>query len=258
MTLFDQQNLAEITPPRLPRRTPRRLPQPAARRGTCPQTRELLAATEKLLAPIAAAVAAGRLVRRRQDRASRRQGDQQVQDGQTLRPWRSPTTAWPHPHAAPDRRGGRPGWHLRAAHLRPGQRLDAAGVVTAYKNLDRVERDFRSIKANDLDLRPIYHRPEPRHSPRADLHARLLPRLAPAPGLGAADLHRRTPTRAPQSRRPGPPLTQAAAKASRQHDPAITPTAASPPPRRPRHPHPQPGPLHRHHHHSPHARRRHR
>ena len=36
--------------------------------------------------------------------------------------------------------------------------LDAAAVVTGYKNLAHVERDFRSIKTDDLDLRPIHHR----------------------------------------------------------------------------------------------------
>ncbi|BBX98699.1 hypothetical protein MLAC_39930 [Mycobacterium lacus] len=36
--------------------------------------------------------------------------------------------------------------------------LDAAGVVAGYKNLANIERDFRIIKADDLDLRPIYHR----------------------------------------------------------------------------------------------------
>jgi Transposase DDE domain len=35
--------------------------------------------------------------------------------------------------------------------------LGPAGVITAYKNLKHVERDFRIIKADDLDLRPIYH-----------------------------------------------------------------------------------------------------
>jgi hypothetical protein len=39
----------------------------------------------------------------------------------------------------------------------PAAALDAPGTVTAYKNLSRVERDFRSIKADDLDLRPIHH-----------------------------------------------------------------------------------------------------
>ncbi len=29
--------------------------------------------------------------------------------------------------------------------------------MAAYKNLSRVERDFRTIKIDDLDLRPIYH-----------------------------------------------------------------------------------------------------
>jgi Transposase DDE domain len=35
--------------------------------------------------------------------------------------------------------------------------LGPAAVITAYKNLKYVERDFRIIKADDLDLRPIYH-----------------------------------------------------------------------------------------------------
>ena len=38
MSLFDTQDLAEISPPRLPRRTVDRLPQPRARRRTRPQT----------------------------------------------------------------------------------------------------------------------------------------------------------------------------------------------------------------------------
>ena len=40
--------------------------------------------------------------------------------------------------------------------------LDSAGVVAGYKNLANVERDFRIIKTDDLDLRPIYHRLEQR------------------------------------------------------------------------------------------------
>ena len=35
--------------------------------------------------------------------------------------------------------------------------LGCAEVVAAYKNLKHVERDFRITKADDLDLRPIYH-----------------------------------------------------------------------------------------------------
>jgi hypothetical protein len=39
----------------------------------------------------------------------------------------------------------------------PTEKLDAPATVIAYKNLSHVERDFRSIKADDLDLRPIHH-----------------------------------------------------------------------------------------------------
>ena len=35
--------------------------------------------------------------------------------------------------------------------------MDAGTVVGTYKSLANVERDFRSIKSIDLDLRPIHH-----------------------------------------------------------------------------------------------------
>ena len=44
----------------------------------------------------------------------------------------------------------------------PAAGLGAAGTVTAYKNLKYVERDFRHIKSDDLDLRPVFHRLEKR------------------------------------------------------------------------------------------------
>ena len=39
----------------------------------------------------------------------------------------------------------------------PTETLDAPGALSAYKDLARLERDFRSMKADDLDLRPIHH-----------------------------------------------------------------------------------------------------
>ena len=44
----------------------------------------------------------------------------------------------------------------------PAAELDGPSVVAAYKNLKYVERDFRHIKSDDLDLRPIWHRLEER------------------------------------------------------------------------------------------------
>jgi len=42
------------------------------------------------------------------------------------------------------------------------ENLDAPGVVEAYKALSHVERDFRHLKIDDIDLRPIHHRLEAR------------------------------------------------------------------------------------------------
>ena len=40
--------------------------------------------------------------------------------------------------------------------------LDTAGVISAYKDLAGVERDFRSLKAIDVDIRPVHHHLEER------------------------------------------------------------------------------------------------
>src|ERR1035437_7057245 len=42
------------------------------------------------------------------------------------------------------------------------EQMTAAKVVATYKSLARVERDFRSLKAIDVDLRPIHHWTETR------------------------------------------------------------------------------------------------
>ena len=42
------------------------------------------------------------------------------------------------------------------------EQMNPAKVVATYKSLARVERDFRSLKAIDVDLRPIHHYTETR------------------------------------------------------------------------------------------------
>jgi len=44
----------------------------------------------------------------------------------------------------------------------PNDEMDTAGVIGAYKNLANVERNFRSLKAIDIDLRPVRHHLEDR------------------------------------------------------------------------------------------------
>ena len=83
LSLFDEQDLAEITSPDFPgeRLIACRNPVLAADRAR--KREDLLAATEKLLAPLIARVQAAAR-RRRADRRRGRQGDQHVQDQQAL------------------------------------------------------------------------------------------------------------------------------------------------------------------------------
>ena len=162
MSLFDQQNLAEITSPDYPgeRLIACRNPVLAADRA---RTRaELLAATEKLLAPIIARVEAGRLTGA---------GEIGVAVGKVISKYKtgkhlvititddSLTVA--RNQAQIDDEAALDGFYVLRTPV-PASQLDAPAVVTAYKNLKYVERDFRSIKADDLDLRPVFHRLEER------------------------------------------------------------------------------------------------
>ncbi len=162
MSLFDQQNLAEITSPDFPgeRLIACRNPILAADRA---RTREeLLAATEKLLAPITARAAAGKLAGA---------GAIGVAAGKVISKYKtgkhfdlaitdtSLTVA--RRQAQIDEEAALDGFYVLRTPL-PASQLDAPGVVSAYKNLKYVERDFRHLKADDLDLRPIYHHLEER------------------------------------------------------------------------------------------------
>jgi hypothetical protein len=101
----------------------------------------------------------------------------------------------------------------------PAGELDAPGVVSAYKKLKYVEPDFRSIKADDLDLRPVFHRLEERV--RAHVLICMLAcyltwhlRQAWAP-LTFTDEHPPAPDNPPA---PACHSAAAQAKASAQHD----------------------------------------
>jgi hypothetical protein len=162
LSLFDEQNLAEITHPDYPgeRLVACRNPALAADRA---RTRgELLAATQKLLAPIIARVAAGRLTGAAEigmavgkvisKYHTRKHFTLEITDT---------SLAVTRNQAQIEQEAALDGFYVLRTPL-PASQLDAPGVVTAYKNLKYVERDFRSIKADDLDLRPIWHRLEDR------------------------------------------------------------------------------------------------
>ena len=198
LSLFDEQDLAEISHPDYPgeRLIACRNPLLAAERAR--KREDLLAATEALLAKVAAQAAAGRI--RGADKIGVSAGrvvNKHKMAKHLILDISEDHLAWrrDQPPSTP-----RPPWTAStssAPRSRPAE-LDGPATVTAYKNLARVERDFRSLKADDLDLRPIHHwlgGPGPRPCP--DLHARRLPHLAPAQDPRPAHLHRRA---APQPR----------------------------------------------------------
>jgi hypothetical protein len=219
MSLFDQQSLAEITSPDYPgeRLIACRNPVLAADRA---RTRdELLAATEKLLAPIIARVQAGRLAGA---------GAIGVAVGKVVSKYKTgkhfdititdTTLAVARRQDQIGEEAALDGFYVLRTPI-PAAELDSPGVVTAYKNLKYVERDFRHIKADDLDLRPVFHRLEERvkaHVLICMLACYLVWHLrrAWAP-LTFTDENPPTPADPvpPASRSP-----QAQAKASRQHD----------------------------------------
>jgi hypothetical protein len=219
LSLFDEQNLAEITSPDFPGERLIACRNPALAADRARTREELLAATEKLLAPIIARVAAGRLT------GAGRIG---VEVGKVISKYKTAkhftaeitdtSLAVERNQAQIDEEAALDGFYVLRTPL-PATELDAPAVVTAYKNLSRAERDFRSIKADDLDLRPVFHRLEDRvkaHVLICMLGCYLTWHLRQAwAPLTFTDEHPPTPTDPvlPATRSPA-----AHTKASRQHD----------------------------------------
>ena len=118
LSLFDEQDLVEIASPDFPGERLVCCHNPALADERARKRDELLAATEKELAPIAAATRRERrpLRGQGQDRAAGGQGDQPLQDGQTLHHRNHRRVVHVHPQHRGHRRRGRPRRHLRAAH----------------------------------------------------------------------------------------------------------------------------------------------
>jgi hypothetical protein len=157
MSLFDERNLAEITHPDYPgeRLICCRNPFLAAERTRKRQA--LLAATETGLDKIKASVDAGRL--KGADAIGERAGKvigKHKAGKHFLRQITGTTFTYRRDEAKIAAEAALDGMYVIRTSVDAGT-LDPAGVVTAYKNLKYVERDFRITKADDLDLRPIYH-----------------------------------------------------------------------------------------------------
>ena len=158
MSLFDTQDMAEITHPDFPgeRLIACRNPQLAAERTR--KRNELLAATDKLLAPIIARVAAGRLSGADKIGVAVGKVINNHKMGKHFHYTITDTSlAVERRHDQIAAEAARDGIYVLRTTV-DATELDAAGVVVGYKNLAHIERDFRIIKVDDLDLRPIHHR----------------------------------------------------------------------------------------------------
>jgi hypothetical protein len=224
LSLFDQQDLAEITSPDFPgeRLIACRNPALAAERAR--KREDLLAATEHLLAPLIARVRAGKLA------GAAKIG---VEAGKVISKYKTGkhfdltitdiSLTVTRRQDQIDAEAALDGFYVLRTPI-PASQLDSPGVVAAYKNLKYVERDFRSIKSDDLDLRPIFHRLEERvrahvlicmlacyltwHLRKAWAPLTFTDETPPAPGNPVAPARR---------------SAAAQAKASRQYDPAGRP-----------------------------------
>jgi hypothetical protein len=157
MSLFDQQDLAEITHPDYPGerlvacRNPALADLRARKRG------DLLACTEALLDKVVARVQAGTLTG--QDSIG-------VAVGKVVEKYKMAKhftlhigqTSFSHQRnqARIDAEAALDGIYVIRTNV-PADTLDPAGTVTAYKSLSGLERDWRNIKIDDLDLRPVHH-----------------------------------------------------------------------------------------------------
>jgi len=224
LSLFDQQDLAEITSPDFPgeRLIACRNPVLAADRA---RTRtELLAATGKLLAPLLARVQAGRLTGAAEIGIEAGKVISRYKTGKHFTVTITGTTlAVTRKQDQIDAEAALDGFYVLRTPV-PAHEMDAAAVVTAYKNLKYAGRDFRHIKSDDLDLRPVFHRLEERvrahvlicmlacyltwHLRRTWAPLTFTDEHPPAPGNPVAPARR---------------SAAAQAKASGQHDPAGQP-----------------------------------
>jgi hypothetical protein len=162
LSLFDQADLAEISHPDYPGERLVACRNPALAEERARKRRELLAATETDLDKIVAAVQAGRLVDAGAigRRVGRVDGKRKMAKHFVLA-IAPGSFAYSRDEPSIAAETALDGIYVLRTSL-PTDRADAAQVVATYKSLARVERDFRSLKTIDLDLRPIRHYTERR------------------------------------------------------------------------------------------------
>jgi hypothetical protein len=157
LSLFDTQDLAEISSPDYPGERLIACHNPFLEQERAAHRERLLAATEAELTKIEGMVTAGRLTdpARIGVRTGKVINKRKVAKHFTLDIGEG-TLTWARDQASIGAEAAFDGIYVIRTPL-PAQALDAAGAVAAYKDLSGVESDFK-ISKDDLDLRPIWHR----------------------------------------------------------------------------------------------------
>jgi hypothetical protein len=157
MSLFDTHDLAEITHPDYPgeRLIACRNPAQAQLRAT--KRESMLAATEALLATLTARVQAGRLAGADAIGVALGKVINRYKMAKHLTYQITDTTlTYQRNQHSITTEAALDGIYVIRTSV-PADRLDTSDAVSAYKALSHLERDFRNIKVDDLDLRPVHH-----------------------------------------------------------------------------------------------------
>jgi hypothetical protein len=157
LSLFDQQDLAEISHPDYPGERLIACRNPDLARLRAAKRESMLTATEALAAKVASRVQAGRLVGADAIGVAVGKVIDRYKMAKHLQLTITDTSlSLTRRHDQIATEAAMDSIYVIRTSV-PTQTLDAPAAVTTYKNLAQVERDFRSMKTDDLDLRPIHH-----------------------------------------------------------------------------------------------------
>jgi len=229
LSLFDVQDLAEITSPEFPGERLVACMNPFGEAERARKRESLLAATEADLAKIAAACTRARAPLRGRDKIAVRV-DRVLRRRKVARHFTTEITddsiGYARDQDSIAAEAKLDGIYVLRTSVTPGD-LDSGAVVSSYKALAQVERAFRAFNT-DLGIRPIRHRTEDRVRAHVflrmlsyylswHLQARLAPLLFTDDDKPAAQATRPSPV-APAARSP-----RALAKAATKHTPGDLP-----------------------------------
>jgi len=167
-SFFDTQNLAEVSDPRYPGERLIVCHNPLLAEKRARKREDLLQATERELAKVAAMVERGASGGRGGLRGAAAIGERigrVVNKYEMAKHFKREIGEQSFSYSRDDtsiaQEAALDGLYVLRTNLAQEQ-LDATGVVLAYKSLSQVERAFRHFKLSDLEVRPIYHYTEPR------------------------------------------------------------------------------------------------